>query len=98
MIIPALPQVAEDLKIRSEAQTQLMLSAYVVSYVFGPFLFAPLSELYGRLPILQLASLWFLLWNLLCGFAHSEGMLVTARLMAGMGASAALAVCSYMVW
>jgi MFS family permease len=92
MIAPALTTLMQELNISSETQTALILSAYVVSYSFGPFIFAPLSELYGRLIILQAASSWFLAWNIACGFAYSSAFLVVARWLSGIGASAALAV------
>ena len=94
MIAPALPTLMQELDISTETQTALILSAYVVSYSFGPFLWAPLSELCGRLIILQAASSWFLAWNIACGFAYSSAFLVVARWLSGIGASAALAVSS----
>ncbi len=98
MIAPALSKISHDLNIKNEAQTKLTLSSYVISYAFGPILWAPLSELYGRVIVLQIASAWFLVWNLACGIARSEGLLIAARLLSGMGASAALAVSHRVSW
>jgi MFS family permease len=60
---------------------------------FGPLLLGPLSEIYGRSRVLQLANLWFLVWNLGCAFAQNKGQIIAFRLMAGLGGSAPLAVC-----
>jgi MFS family permease len=92
IVAPALPQIARTLNVRSELETQLILSSYVISYAFGPFLWAPLSELFGRTIILQIASTWFFIWNLVCGFSRTTGSLIAGRVLSGIGASAALAV------
>jgi MFS family permease len=42
--------------------------------------------------VLQLANLWFLVWNLGCAFAQDKGQIIAFRLMAGLGGSAPLAV------
>ena len=48
----------------------------------------PLSELYGRAPVLYVSSIWFFAWNLACGFATSGRILIASRFLAGFGASA----------
>ena len=92
MVAPALYDIAKDLNVSNEATMQLILSSYVLSYACGPLLWAPLSELYGRVVILQVASTWFFLWNMVCGFAKAQSLLIVGRVLSGMGASAALAV------
>ena len=52
----------------------------------------PMSEVYGRVPVLQLANLFFLVWNTACGAAKSTGMMIGFRFLAGLGGSAPLAI------
>ena len=52
----------------------------------------PLSEIYGRVPVLQFANLWFLITNTVCGFTQSSGQIIAFRFLAGLGGSAPLAV------
>lgn len=92
MVAPALSQIRRDLNIASNTQTQLVLSIFVLSYAFGYFVWAPLSEVYGRKPVLQIANLWFLIWNLVCGFARNEATITIGRLFSGAGAAACLAL------
>jgi MFS family permease len=92
IVAPSLVQMAEELDSPSEAVMQLILSSYVLSYGFGPLTWAPLSEVFGRVRIIQTASAWFLLWNIACGFAKSVEMMISGRVFSGLGASAALAV------
>lgn len=92
MVAPALSQIRLDLKIVSDTQTQLVLSIFVLSYAVGYFVWAPLSEVYGRKKVLQVANLWFLMWNLVCGFARNEVTITIGRLFSGAGAAACLAL------
>lgn len=94
MVAPALTRISHDLNIGRETQTQLVLSIFVLSYAFGYFVWAPLSEVYGRKQILQIANLWFFVWNLVCGFARNEATITIGRLFSGAGAAASLALAS----
>lgn len=88
---PAIPTIAVDLKM-SNIESTMALSAYVLATAFGPLVIGPLSEVYGRKTIIHITNIWFLAWNLICGFANSKGLLIAARLLAGFGASAVYTV------
>lgn len=92
IIAPALPQIRKDFNTSTDSKTQLVLSIYVLAYAVGYLFWAPLSEVYGRKKILLIASLWFCIWNLICGFAENEATMTVGRLLSGAGAAAALAV------
>jgi len=68
------------------------MSIYVLGYAFGPLFLAPLSELYGRVIVLQLSNVYFVVWSVVCGFANSKSQMIVARFMTGIGSSAALGV------
>ncbi|EKM53500.1 uncharacterized protein PHACADRAFT_259918 [Phanerochaete carnosa HHB-10118-sp] len=92
MITPAIFQVAEDLHITSSIQISLTISIYILAYAVGPLVLGPLSEIYGRSRLLQLANLIFLIFNLVCGFAKTKGQLIAFRFLSGIGGSAPLSV------
>ena len=92
MIAPALPALAKDLHINSSVESQLSLSIFVLSYALGPMFWGPLSEEFGRVRVLQLSNLWYLMFNTMCGFSQNKAELIAGRLLAGFGASAAQAV------
>ncbi|KAF8215128.1 major facilitator superfamily domain-containing protein [Mycena galopus ATCC 62051] len=52
----------------------------------------PLSEIFGRNRVIQGANLWYLVWNLACGFAQNISELLVFRFLAGLGGSAPLAI------
>lgn len=87
IMAPALPDIAADLNM-NETTSVMALSVYLLATAFGPLLIGPLSEIYGRKPVLHGTNIWFLIWNIVCGFANSKSILIAARLLAGFGASA----------
>ncbi|THX18413.1 MFS multidrug transporter [Aureobasidium pullulans] len=88
MIAPALTSLAQDLNIESSLEKSSSLSIFVLGYAIGPLFLGPLSELYGRTSVLQLANLEFLLFNLVAGFAKTKAQLIVFRFLAGLGGSA----------
>lgn len=89
---PTLPLIAQDLDIQNDVETQIVLSIYVLSYAVGSLVFAPLSETYGRIPVLHTTNVLFLAFNTVCGFAKLERVMIAGRLLAGLGGSGALSV------
>jgi MFS family permease len=92
MVAPALDQIRADLKLSSEFEVSMVLSIFVLAYAVGPLFLAPLSEIYGRVIILQLSNMFFLAFNIGCGFAQTKGQLIAFRFMSGLGGSAPLAL------
>ncbi|KAH0526658.1 hypothetical protein TsFJ059_009955 [Trichoderma semiorbis] len=92
MIAPALSKLSEDLNINSKLEIELALSIFILAYAVGPLFFGPASELYGRVRLLQLSNVWYLAWNLGCGFAQNPAELFVFRFLAGIGGSAPLAL------
>ncbi|KAJ7105054.1 MFS polyamine transporter [Mycena crocata] len=92
MIAPASSQVAEKFGIHDDVTVALITSIFVLAYAVGPLILGPLSEIFGRNRVIQGANLWYLVWNLGCGFAANTGQLLAFRFLAGLGGSAPLAV------
>ncbi|KAI0254463.1 MFS polyamine transporter [Lactifluus subvellereus] len=92
MIAPASEQLAEHFNIHSTILLAMTTSVFVLAYALGPLLLAPLSELYGRSHVIQISNVWYLVWNLACGFARSRNELIAFRFLAGLGGSAPLAI------
>ena len=85
IVAPALITLAPDLHIHSSFTASLTLSIFLLAYGFGPFLIGPLSEVYGRVTVLQLANMFYLVFNTACGFSQSAGQLIAFRFLAGIG-------------
>jgi Major Facilitator Superfamily len=92
MVAPALPILKAQFHITNSVESQIFMSIFVLAYAVGPLALGPLSEIYGRAPVLQLANLWFLVFNTACGAAKNTASMAVFRFLAGLGGSAPLSV------
>ncbi|KAK8221576.1 major facilitator superfamily domain-containing protein [Phyllosticta capitalensis] len=88
---PALDSIAADLH-ASNTVGVMILSIYMLAFSVGPLLTSPLSELYGRLAVLQCSNAFFFVFNTACGFAQNSGQMLAFRFLAGMGGCAAQSI------
>lgn len=65
----------------------LLNSLYQVGFAVSPLFFAPLSEHFGRRPLLAGSFSCYALWTLCCAVAPSFTTLVIFRLLAGLSAA-----------
>jgi multidrug resistance protein len=89
MLAPAEGDISRDLNIVRPYDWVLVNSLVLIGVGLSPLLLAPLSEVYGRKPILLYGSLFFLVWNVSCGAATTLAQLLALRLLSGFGASVA---------
>ncbi|KAF1975048.1 MFS multidrug transporter-like protein [Bimuria novae-zelandiae CBS 107.79] len=94
MVTPALPIIADDFDIPEGFMQQLVMTIFLLGYAQGPFLLAPLSEIYGRVAILQYANLIYLVFNTACSFAKIKEQMLAFRFVSGIGGAAPQALCS----
>src|SRR5690242_5985380 len=82
----ALPSIKLDLGF-SQENLQWVISAY--SLVFGGFLLlgGRLADLLGRRRVFMVGLVIFTIGSLLCGLSWSEGSLIAARALQGLGAA-----------
>ena len=92
MLAPALPTLADEFDVSSDFETYLIMSIFLLAYAIGPFILAPLSEMYGRVVVLQTANMFFLLFNTVCGFSRTKEQILVFRFLSGLGGSAPQAV------
>ncbi|TGJ79379.1 hypothetical protein E0Z10_g9399 [Xylaria hypoxylon] len=91
IMAPALSTIAKELNM-SKTESTLSLSIYLLATAFGPLFIGPLSEIYGRQVVLHASNVWFLIWNIACGFTNTKELLIASRFLAGFGASAIYAL------
>ncbi|KAL6849034.1 hypothetical protein ACO1O0_008564 [Amphichorda felina] len=88
MLAPALPDLADKFKTSSGLETYLIMSIFLLAYAVGPFVLAPLSEMYGRVVVLQAANMVFLVFNTVCGFSQTKAQILAFRFLSGLGGAA----------
>jgi multidrug resistance protein len=92
MLAPAVPQAMDEFNSTNVDLASFVVSVYVMGYVFGPLIIAPLSELYGRLWVYHINTFLFIIFNVGCALSTSLGMEFAFRFLAGFAGVAPLTV------
>ena len=87
MCAPSIALVLEEFNNTSRIYGAWVLSVYVLGYAFGPLIIAPLSELYGRLPVYHVFNTLFLIFIIACAVSSSIESLTGFRFLAGLAGS-----------
>src|SRR5436189_128974 len=87
----ALPSIREDLGF-SETSLAWVVNAYLLTYGGFLLLGGRLGDLFGQRRLFLLGIGFFTLASLACGLAQSQGFLVAARAVQGVGGAIASAV------
>jgi hypothetical protein len=90
MFAPGVPELMEEFKNKNVLLASFVVSVYILGFAVGPLFFAPMSEIYGRLPIYHSCNLGFLLMTIGCAKATNLNMLIGFRFLAGVFGSAPL--------
>ncbi|EKG14429.1 Major facilitator superfamily [Macrophomina phaseolina MS6] len=84
--------MADDFQISNAQQLTLPMTCYLIGYVLGPVVFGPLSETYGRRPVMLSTFAGYTTFTMACALAPNFAALVVFRLLTGIFASAPTAV------
>lgn len=87
MISPATAEVMQTFNSTNETLGAFVTTVYLLGYVFGPLVLAPLSEMYGRTIIYNVCNILFVIFTVACAVADSEASLIVFRVFAGISAS-----------
>ncbi|MEZ5887403.1 MAG: multidrug effflux MFS transporter [Paracoccaceae bacterium] len=86
-MLPALPQIAAELSPDAPNRAQLILSAFVLGMGTGTLFAGPLSDAFGRKPIIAAGLVVYVGAALLAREADGLEFLLAARFLQGLGAS-----------
>ena len=87
MYLPSLPTLATIFD-ATPGQVQLTLSAFFIGFAFGQLLYGPLSDHYGRKPILLIGISLYGLTSLLCAMSPSIEAMIGLRFLQALGGGA----------
>ncbi|KAF2450143.1 cycloheximide resistance protein [Karstenula rhodostoma CBS 690.94] len=94
MSASATPLIMSNFGSTNQTLGPFVTSVYILGYAFGPLAWAPLSELYGRLPIYNICNILFLIFSIACSVAPNLGALIAFRFFAGIAASCPITISS----
>jgi len=84
MYVPSMPGIGTAFGATTQ-QVQLTISSYLVGFAVGQIVYGPLSDRYGRKPVLVAALLLYCTATLLCPISTSIDMLIVLRLFQALG-------------
>jgi multidrug resistance protein len=87
---PGVPLLMAEFHSTSPELASFVVSVYILGFAVGPLFLAPLSELYGRVPLYHITNFLFIIFTVACALSPSLGALIAFRLLAGAAGSAAL--------
>jgi DHA1 family bicyclomycin/chloramphenicol resistance-like MFS transporter len=91
MVVPALPLLAAAFG-RGPAEVQLVLTLYFLGIAAGQLVYGPVSDRFGRRPVLLAGLCLFLCGTAACGLAPSFPALLAGRVAQSLGACSGLVI------
>jgi MFS transporter, DHA1 family, multidrug resistance protein len=89
MYLPSLPDIANVLA-APQARVQLTVSNYLIGFAVGQVFYGPLSDRYGRRPVLLAALALYVTGTGICAATQSIDPLIAARFLQGIGGSGSI--------
>lgn len=89
MFVPALPAAGRDL-MASTAAMQSTITLYILGLAAGQLLYGPLSDCFGRRPVLRAGLVLYTAAGLAAAFAPDVQALIAARLLQALGGCSGL--------
>jgi len=86
LYLPAIPAMVAEFG-ATASDGQLTLSTFMLGIAVGQLIFGPLSDYYGRLPVVKIGTVLFLGTSIACALASSMEFMWLARLAQGLAAA-----------
>ncbi|MFK8013211.1 MAG: multidrug effflux MFS transporter [Marinicellaceae bacterium] len=87
--LPAMPLILQSFGLNEANQQQWIITAYMLGFASAQIFYGPLSDSFGRKPILFFGLTIYIGASLACIFAESYWVFLLARATQGIGAAAA---------
>jgi MFS transporter, DHA1 family, multidrug resistance protein len=97
MMLPALPKIASTFHIVIANRPQAVLSTFLIGFGVGQFVMGPLSDRFGRRPVLVDGMALYCVASMLVVTAQSFETLLLARALQGLGTSATRVIATSIV-
>lgn len=91
-MLPALPQIGAELSPGAPNRAQLIIGVFLLGLGAGTFFVGPLSDRFGRKPVILVGSALYVGAAFLAVLAPSLELLIASRAVQGLGAAAARVV------
>ncbi|HEX5535589.1 MAG TPA: MFS transporter [Sphingobium sp.] len=87
-MLPAMPDMGRDLDVLRANDRQLIITVYFAGFGLGSLFYGPLSDRYGRRPVLLVSIALFIVATTVCAVSPNFAVMLVARAAAGFFAAA----------
>ncbi|MDO6597463.1 multidrug effflux MFS transporter [Oceanihabitans sp. 2_MG-2023] len=87
-ILPAMTSIGISINSLDSNNNQLLITMIFLGLGFGQLLFGPLSDSFGRKPIVYIGFSIFTIGSIVCVLSHSLEVMVLGRILQGIGLAA----------
>ena len=87
-MLPAFPNIAKDLNLSNVNKAQLIISSFILGTGIGQLISGPISDTFGRKPIITIGLSIFIIACCIAYYAKSLELMLVARFIQGLGVSA----------
>ena len=86
-MLPALPEIAAELSPNNLNRAQLILTSFVLGMGIGTFFTGPLSDAFGRKPVMVGGAVLYILATTMAWASTTMEMMLISRILMGVGAA-----------
>jgi MFS transporter, DHA1 family, multidrug resistance protein len=87
-LLPALPEIGASLGVNNPNNNQMLITMIFLGLGFGQLIFGPLSDSFGRKPIVYIGFILFIIATFICVTTQDFEMMILGRVLQGVGLSA----------
>lgn len=87
-LLPALDIIGISINSINAIDNQLLITMIFLGLGFGPLLFGPISDSFGRKPVVFIGFAIFIIASIICVYSQSLEMMIFGRILQGIGLSA----------
>ncbi|SEQ94583.1 MFS transporter, DHA1 family, bicyclomycin/chloramphenicol resistance protein [Hyunsoonleella jejuensis] len=96
-LLPALPDIGNHLGVVDANDNQLLVTMIFLGIGFGQLLFGPLSDSFGRKPIVYIGFSLFIIASIICVTTKNFEIMVIGRILQGVGLSSPRSIALSMI-
>ncbi|MBE9489526.1 MAG: multidrug effflux MFS transporter [Bacteroidetes bacterium] len=86
-LLPGLPEIGASLGVTNTNDNQLLITMIFLGLGFGQLIFGPLSDSFGRKPIVYIGFIIFVIASIICVTSNNFEMMIFGRILQGVGLS-----------
>ena len=96
-VLPALPDIGNFLSVKDATDNPKLITSIFLGLGIGQLIFGPLSDSFGRKPIVYIGFVVFIIASIICVTTKSFEMMLFGRILQGVGLASPRTMCIAMV-